>query len=44
VVIMAAAFEILLFALERMRTVVTALAFIILIKLAMVTFLPAWPN
>jgi len=41
---MTAAFEILLFTLERMRTLVTALAFIILIKLAFVLVLPAWPN
>lgn len=42
--IMAAAFEVLLFTLERMRTVVTALAFIILIKLTFVLCLPQWPN
>jgi len=41
---MTAAFEVLLFTLERLRTVVTALAFIILIKLALVLSLPAWPN
>jgi hypothetical protein len=41
---MAAAFEVLLFTLERMRTIVTALAFIILFKLALVLLLPAWPN
>ncbi|HRP10528.1 MAG TPA: hypothetical protein PLK37_05805 [Terricaulis sp.] len=41
---MTAAFEILLFTLERVRTIVTALAFIILIKLAFVLCLSAWPN
>lgn len=38
---MAPAFDILLFALERLRTVLTALALIILIKLAFVVFLPS---
>jgi hypothetical protein len=41
---MTAAFEVLLFTLERMRTIVTALSFIILIKLALVVVLPAWLN
>ena len=41
---MTAALEVLLFALERVRTILTALAFIILIKLGFVLVLPAWPN
>lgn len=41
---MSAALEALLFTLERLRTVVTALALIIMIKLAMLLALSAWPN
>jgi len=41
---MTAALEALLFMLERVRTLVTALALIILLKLAMVLCLSAWPN
>ncbi len=41
---MTAALEVLFFTLERARTVATALALIILIKLTMVLCLSAWPN